>query len=130
VHFLGFRRDVPSLLRAADVVLLPSEQEGLPRCLLEAMACGVPCVASDIRGSRDLLEGGCGLLFPVGDAKRLADAAAQVLSSHDLARQLAARASAKVKDYDVRHVIALHERLYAAALASAAGAHPAALTPA
>jgi glycosyltransferase involved in cell wall biosynthesis len=118
VHLLGFRRDVPALLRSAAALLLASAQEGLPRCLLEAMSSRVPCVASNIRGSSDLLGGGCGLLFRVGAVDEIAVALGRLLSSPELAREVTARALEKVKQYDIRHVIALHEKLYAEALAN------------
>ena len=57
VQFLGYRSDVLELYKSADLFVFPSLQEGLPVALMEAMASGVPCVASDIRGNRDLLEG-------------------------------------------------------------------------
>ncbi len=57
VQFLGYRSDVVELYKSADLFVFPSLQEGLPVALMEAMASGVPCVASDIRGNRDLLEG-------------------------------------------------------------------------
>ncbi len=57
VHFAGFRFDVPVLLSGADLLVLPSLHEGLPRAVLEAMVAGVPVVAADIRGCRDLLAG-------------------------------------------------------------------------
>lgn len=56
IHFLGFRTDIKELLKAADIFLFTSKQEGLPRSLMEAMASGLPCVASRIRGNTDLLE--------------------------------------------------------------------------
>ena len=49
VHFLGYRSDVPQLLKSADVFLLPSYREGLSRSLMEAMSAGLPCVVSKIR---------------------------------------------------------------------------------
>ena len=58
VHFLGFRKDVRELLKVADVFLFTSLQEGLPRALMEAMASGLPCVVSKIRGNIDLIEDG------------------------------------------------------------------------
>lgn len=67
VNFLGYRRDVPDLLCAADAVVLSSLREGLPRCLLEAMCLKLPIVASNIRGCRDLLEGGAGILVDPDD---------------------------------------------------------------
>lgn len=57
VHFLGYRNDIKELLKAADAFLFTSKQEGLARSLMEAMASGLPCVASKIRGNTDLLDG-------------------------------------------------------------------------
>ena len=56
VHFLGFRTDIKELLKAADIFLFTSKQEGLARSLMEAMASGLPCVASKIRGNTDILN--------------------------------------------------------------------------
>lgn len=55
VHFLGYRTDVKELLWASDVFLFSSYQEGLPRSLSEAMASGLPCIVSNIRGNTDLM---------------------------------------------------------------------------
>ena len=57
IHFLGFRSDIKELLTAVDVFLFTTKQEGLPRSMMEAMASGLPCIASEIRGNTDLLEG-------------------------------------------------------------------------
>lgn len=73
-HFLGFRRDVPALLRASQAAVLVSEQEGLPTCVIEALALGVPVVGTDIRGTRDLLAQGGGWLVPLGDVAAIAGA--------------------------------------------------------
>ena len=60
VHFLGFRKDVPEILPAADVYVFPSLHEGLPVALMEAMAVGLPVVVSNVRGCVDLIEQGDG----------------------------------------------------------------------
>lgn len=60
VKLLGYRKDVPDLCHAADVFAFSSFQEGLPLAVMEAMASGLPCVASRIRGNVDLLEDGMG----------------------------------------------------------------------
>ena len=60
IHFLGYRSDVKELLSAADIFLFTTKQEGLPRSMMEAMASGLPCIASKIRGNTDLLEGADG----------------------------------------------------------------------
>jgi len=58
VILLGYRRDIPEILRAADLFVFPSYREGLPVSLMEAMASGLPVICSDIRGNRDLVKNG------------------------------------------------------------------------
>jgi glycosyltransferase involved in cell wall biosynthesis len=112
-HFLGFRRDIPALMRAARAVLLPSEREGLPRCLLEALSMGVPIIGSDIRGISEL-AGECGLLHAVGDSAGLAAALQQLARHPEDALQMGRQGRARmVADYDEKGIIGLHDRLYA-----------------
>ncbi len=124
VHLLGFRHDVPALMRAADVLVLPSEHEGLPTCVIEAQAAGLPVIGSDIRGTRDLLEAGCGVLVPLGDPAALAEAMRAVLDDPDYAAALAARGRGRAAQCDRRAVLAQHRALYERLL------HPAAPEPA
>jgi glycosyltransferase involved in cell wall biosynthesis len=71
VRFLGFRDDVPMLLHRADVFVSASHGEGMPLTLLEAMAAGLPAVASDVVGNRDVVEHEqTGFLFPVADPEQ------------------------------------------------------------
>ena len=73
VHFFGFRDDRIALMKCFDVFVLPSRLEGIPRCVLEAMAARVPVVATDIPGCRALVEDNVtGILFPVDDHVGLA----------------------------------------------------------
>lgn len=75
VSWLGHRNDIPSVLRAAHIVCLPSYREGLPKVLIEAAACGRSIVATDIPGCREIVRPGeNGLLVPVRDAPALAEA--------------------------------------------------------
>lgn len=71
---LGYRHDVARLLRGADLFCLPSFFEGLPMSIIEAMLSGLPVVATDIRGPRELVTGGTGLLVPPGQVAPLAAA--------------------------------------------------------
>ena len=56
VHFLGFRRDIYQIYKASDIAALPSLQEGLSIALMEAMAAGLPCIVSEIRGNSDMID--------------------------------------------------------------------------
>lgn len=72
---LGYRTDIPAVLAAADIFTLPSHFEGLPMSIIEAMFCALPVVATDIRGSRELVtDGETGLLVPRSDIPALAAA--------------------------------------------------------
>jgi len=85
VHVLGFRRDVPEILRASDALVLTSKHEGLARCIMEAMAAGLPVVTTNVRGSRDLVEDEVtGLLVEPGDVRALVAALVRIIQSPDL----------------------------------------------
>ena len=87
VIFAGLRSDVPRLLALADIFCLPSWREGMPRSIIEAMAAGLPVVATDIRGSREeVIDGQTGLLVPVADPGALAGALGRLLAEPGLAR--------------------------------------------
>jgi glycosyltransferase involved in cell wall biosynthesis len=125
VRFLGFRDDVPVLLRAASALVLSSEREGLPRCVLEAMVAKIPVVATEARGTADLLSDGCGTLVPLNDPTALARAVQETLSNPQHADALASRAAQSVHRYDLRSVIIAHEQLYSQALAELTDGVPA-----
>lgn len=112
VHFLGFRRDIPVLLRASRALLLASEQEGLPRSVTEAMCMETPVIGVRVRGIEDLLEDECGLMIEKGDRSGLAWAMGQVLDDPEGARDMALRAREKVERYDLTNIVQLHESLY------------------
>lgn len=80
VQFAGVCADVPSQLSTADLLVLPSLTEGLPNAVLEAMAAGVPVVASQVGGVAELLGAGGGRMVPPGDPVRLEQAVAQFLA--------------------------------------------------
>jgi L-malate glycosyltransferase len=91
VEMLGERADLPALLRGADVFLLPSEVESFGLAALEALACGVPVVASAVGGLPEFVaEGEVGFLRPVGDVAALAEAVGRLLDDEPLRRRLGA----------------------------------------
>ena len=87
--FTGMRQDMPELLALMNVFVLPSHREGLPLSLMEASAMGVPCIATDIRGCREVVfHERNGLLTPPRDVKALADAILRVLGDPQAASQM------------------------------------------
>ena len=97
VVFAGQLSDVWSLYFAADVFVLPSHSEGSPNVLLEAMAAGLPIVATAVGGIAEMVEDNqTALLVPSQDPQALAAAIARVLKDRDLAQRLAANASSLV----------------------------------
>lgn len=119
VHFLGYRKDIPTLMRASVATVLASEQEGLPRSVMESLCLETPVIGTDIRGIRDLLAEGCGFLIQVGDVEALACAIAHILDHPQEARMMGKRGRECMSTYDLRHIIKLHETLYAEALLAA-----------
>ncbi len=106
--FLGERRDVEELYPGFDLFVLPSHREGFPRSAMEAAACGLPVVATDIRGCRQVVDNGrTGLLVPVHDATGLAGAIAMLAADPARRRAMgdAARRRAEA-EFDDRRVIA------------------------
>jgi glycosyltransferase involved in cell wall biosynthesis len=111
VVFTGIVADPRPVLWAADVFALASEREGLPNSLLEAMACGLACVASASSAGNELLEGGAGLV-PV-DTAALHDALRTLALDAALRERLGRRAVERAGEYDVARVADGYERLYA-----------------
>lgn len=121
VRLLGERDDVPRLLAEADVFLLASRSEGLPLSVIEAMAAGLPIVASDVGGLKELVrDGETGVLVPPGDPVALAEALRPLLANRELRRRLgrAGRARAKAL-FDLSGFRRAHLELYRRELAAA-----------
>ena len=114
VTFAGMRTDLPRVYPAMDVVCLPSYREGLPVVLMEAAVMGLPCVASDIRGCRDVvLHEVTGLLTAPGDPASLAAATLALLRDPARRRQMGQAARRRAETvFDQRLVFAQVEREY------------------
>ncbi len=112
IRLLGHRTDVPELLRAADIFVLPSHREGMPRSIIEAMMTGLPVIATDIRGTREeVVPSETGLLVPVNDSTALHRALATLIVDPGLRTRFgeAGRRRA-LRFFDERHVIARQMR--------------------
>ncbi|MGB0514278.1 MAG: glycosyltransferase, partial [Wenzhouxiangellaceae bacterium] len=93
VEFLGQVDDMPTLLNALDVFVLPSYREGLSRSLIEAGAAGLPAVTTNVPGCRDVVrDGDNGLLVEARDVNALVDAMGRLLRSDDLRKRMSGRA--------------------------------------
>ncbi|HVX59565.1 MAG TPA: glycosyltransferase, partial [Pirellulales bacterium] len=112
--------DVPRLLPHFDVLWLGSEYEGLPNVIMEAMAAGVPVVATDISGNRDLVvPGETGYLVPVGGRAAFAKETNRILDDDALAGQLGEAGRQRVlSEFTVEKMIERHGALYRELLAS------------
>lgn len=106
VYFLGYRSDVPQLLACADLFILSSIYEGLPRVVLEAMASQTPIIASNIAGVWDVLQDGYNArLAPPLDSKSLAEAILELIENPNYAEQLSKNALIDVKArYDIQQL--------------------------
>jgi glycosyltransferase involved in cell wall biosynthesis len=98
VHFLGYRKDVPAVMKALDVLVLPSYTEGAPNVVQEAMAAGRAVVASAVSGTPELVDDGAtGLLFPAGDRDALTRALLAVGGDAGLRARMGAAGRARVE---------------------------------
>jgi glycosyltransferase involved in cell wall biosynthesis len=95
VHLLGTRYDVPAILARAAAFCLPSRAEGLSNAIMEAMAAGLPVVATDAGGNAELVQhGSTGFVVPVGDAGAMAERLVELLSDAGRARDMGRRGRA------------------------------------
>jgi glycosyltransferase involved in cell wall biosynthesis len=114
VRFLGQRDDVPRLLGAMDIFVLPSQFEGMPNAVMEAMNAGLPVVASDIPGTNELvIDGETGLLYPTGDTKALGIRLNRLLDDNVLRTKLGQAGQRRVRqEFSVERMVEGHVKLY------------------
>jgi glycosyltransferase involved in cell wall biosynthesis len=113
VHFLGRRSDVPSILNSSDIVTLTSIHEGLPRCIMEAMAAGKPVVATDIRGNRDLVKDGVnGYLVKLGDVEGLDNSIIKLANDEVLRKRMGEKGQEIIEAYSLENVLVEMEEIY------------------
>jgi L-malate glycosyltransferase len=114
VHFIGKQDNVNELLPLADLMLMPSEMESFGLAALEAMACGVPTIATDVGGVPELIDNGRnGLLFGVGDVEAMSAAAIALLGDEARLRTMSEAGRKTAQDhFCASRVIPLYEEYY------------------
>lgn len=107
LKWLGHVDDMPALFRSVDMVVLPSYREGLPKGLIEASACGLPIVTTDVPGCREVVtDGDSGFLVPVKDSKALAKAIGALADDAALRSRMGARARERsVNEFDEKIIL-------------------------
>ena len=112
--FLGSSSRVPEVLRAMDVFVLPSVAEGICNSLLEAMATGLPVIATAVGGNPEVVvDGESGLLFPAGDVAALADRLTRLRAQPEVRSELGLRAIERVRsEFSLDSMVRAYEQLY------------------
>jgi glycosyltransferase involved in cell wall biosynthesis len=118
VRFLGPREDVLSLLKISDIFFLPSRSEGFSNALLEAMACGLPCVATDVGGNQEAIQHNVtGFIVPPEDVDSAAASVATLLRNPENAASMGRAGRDRVeRKFDVRTMVAKLTAIYERAL--------------
>jgi glycosyltransferase involved in cell wall biosynthesis len=113
VHLTGLRDDVPDLMHSFDVFVLTSLWEGLPRVLPQAMAAGLPIVATAIDGNAEAVTDEVnGFLVPPSDPQAIATALLRLLSDSDLSREMGEAGRTRVEEFSARKMVSDIAALY------------------
>ncbi|MGB4969468.1 MAG: N-acetyl-alpha-D-glucosaminyl L-malate synthase BshA [Saprospiraceae bacterium] len=113
VRFLGKQDMVEDLLAITDLFLLPSEHESFGLAALEAMACEVPVIASNIGGLNEVIENGVtGFTCDVGDIQKMSEKGKYILSDNDILNQFRKASFQRAKDFDIIKILPMYEKIY------------------
>lgn len=112
LHLLGYRTDIPELYNMADLFVFPSFREGLSVALMEAMASGLACMVSNIRGNVDLVDYEGGVLCKPDDVDAFAEGIARLIKSKELTEKMGKHNQQVMKNFDVQKVNAKMKELY------------------
>lgn len=113
VNFVGHQKDVGQYLAASDFFIFPSLHENLSNSLIEAMAYGLPVIATDVGGNTEVVNHGGGVLVPVSDPRRLADAILEFIRSSDLVKKYGKQAQDNIKhNYELKKTVLGWESIY------------------
>lgn len=112
IHFLGYRTDIAEICNCSDLFVFMSHQEGLPVALMEAMACGLPIVCSDIRGNIDLVENNVSGLIVRSSPEKVASSIVWMKDNEEMRTKMASNALCAIKNYDLDSVETIMKELY------------------
>jgi len=113
IYFLGNLKSTKEILNIADLFILPSSKESFGLAALEAMACGVPVVASNSGGIPEVVSNGVsGLLNDVGNVNKMAQNAIEILSNEETLKKYKLGALNSAKKFDINNILPLYEKLY------------------
>lgn len=112
VHFLGYRTDIKELLSISDLYVFPSIQEGLPVALMEAMATGLPIIASNIRGNRDLIQNGRNGFLVENKIEAYSLKIVELMEKPQLRKKISEQAKKDSVQYDRKRIERIMKKVY------------------
>lgn len=113
IFLLGVRNDIPEILAISDIFVLTSLWEGMPGSIMEAMAAGLPVVATDVGDVKELVEDGkTGFLVEVGDVNALTEYIKRLVEDKGLRERIGGEGSRKINDYSLEKMVARTEEFY------------------
>ncbi|MBF0406565.1 MAG: glycosyltransferase [Candidatus Riflebacteria bacterium] len=106
------RQDIRALLENSIALIMASEREGLSRIIMEAQAIGTPVIGTNARGIQELLDGGAGLIYPIGNVDTLMKHIKTISESPEIRSTIVKKASLRIQQYEISRIIKHHEDLY------------------
>lgn len=112
IHLLGFRKDIPSLLKISDLAVSSSKQEGLPVNIMEAMYIGLPIIVTDCRGNSDLIENENGFVINQGDSENFINSIKKIQSDNKLVNKMGKLNKKIIKNYLLDNILKEYKKIY------------------
>lgn len=112
IHFLGFRKDIPRLLKISDLAVATSKREGLPVNIMEAMYVGLPIVATDCRGQRNLIDDGKNGFLTDFSSQKLANKIAEIYNNKKISNRMIKNSHEKIKEYTLNSILGSMANIY------------------
>ena len=113
IHFLGYRKDIPKLLKISDLAISSASQEGLPVNIMEAMYVGLPIVATNCRGNRDLVKDGInGYLVAINDEKNFEESVNKIYLLNQNSNKFGSESNKMIRSYLLKKIILIMDKVY------------------